>query len=74
MNPLYKDFNMQAKNGVNPLEQFKTFMSQMKGRDPNQMINSLVSSGRVSQEQLNAVQDKARQMRGVFEPFFKGGK
>lgn len=74
MNPLYKDFNGQAPKAANPLDQFRDFMGRMKGRDPNQMLNQLVSSGKVSQEQLNAVQEKARQMRGVFEPFFKGGK
>lgn len=50
----------------NMLQQFSRFMEQMKGRDPNQMINELVSSGRVSQAQLNQAQEQARQMEGMF--------
>ena len=43
------------------------FMQQMKGKDPNAMIQELVSSGRVSQQQLDAAQKQAQQMQGMFE-------
>lgn len=49
------------------VQQFTQFMNQMKGRDPNQIINQMVSSGQLSQQQLNQVQEKARQMEGMFE-------
>ena len=42
-------------------------MNQMKGKDPNAMIQEMVSSGRISQDQLNQVQKQAQQMQGVFE-------
>lgn len=56
-----------ALNGNSMNQQFIQFMNQMKGKDPNAMIQEMVSSGRITQEQLNAAQQKARQMQGMFE-------
>ena len=42
-------------------------MQQMKGKDPNAIINEMVSSGKISQEQLNHVQQQAQQMSGMFD-------
>lgn len=52
----------------NMMQQFQQFMSQMQGKDPNAIINEMVQSGRISQDQLNQAQQKARQMQGMFEP------
>lgn len=49
------------------LSQFQQFMNQMKGKDPNAMLNELVSSGRVNQQQLNQAQNMANQMSGQFD-------
>ena len=43
---------------------FKQFMEQMKGQDPNQIIQSMVQSGKLTQQQLNIVQMQAKQMEG----------
>lgn len=65
MNPF---FNVMGGNRQpNMMQQFQQFMSQMKGKDPNAMINELVSSGRLSQAQLDAAQKQAQQMQGMFE-------
>ncbi len=54
----------------NPMmQQFPKFMQMMRGRDPQQMINELVSSGKVNQAQLDAAQKRAQQMSGMFEQF-----
>lgn len=45
----------------NPMA-FQQFMNQMKGQNPNQIINNLVQSGKVSQQQLNQAQQQAQQM------------
>ena len=37
------------------------------GQRPNAMIQEMVSSGRISQDQLNQVQNQAQQMQGMFE-------
>lgn len=64
-NPLY---NALGGGGQNPMmQQFGQFMQQMRGRDPQQMIDDLVKSGRVSQQQLNQVQQQAQQMKGMLD-------
>lgn len=65
MNPFYQA--MGGNRQPNMMQQFQQFMSQMRGKDPNAMIQELVSSGRVSQQQLDAAQKQAQQMQGMFE-------
>lgn len=65
-NPIYQALN--GNNQPNMLQQFQQFMNQMRGKDPNQMINELVSSGQISQAQLNQAQKQAQQMQQMFEP------
>lgn len=45
---------------------FRQFMEQMKGQDPNQLIQSMVQSGKLTQQQLNMIQMQAKQMEGQF--------
>ena len=52
----------------NPLQmQFNQFMQQMRGQDPNKLIQQLVSSGKVSQQQLDAAQKRANAYKSQFE-------
>jgi hypothetical protein len=53
------------------MEQFQRFRKEMEGRNPNEEINKLLQSGRISQQQLNQAQQMAQQMQGVFKGFFK---
>lgn len=48
-------------------QQFQRFMEQMRGQNPQQILNDLVASGKVSQQQLDAAQKQAQQMQGMFE-------
>jgi hypothetical protein len=64
MNPF---FGVMGGGRSNMMQQFQQFMNQMKGKDPNAMIQEMVSSGRISQDQLNQVQKQAQQMSGMFE-------
>lgn len=53
---------------LNPLQnQFNLFMQQMRGQDPNAVLNQLVSSGRVSQEQINQAHKQVENLKGQFE-------
>ena len=57
------DLFEQMGGGFNPTN----FMSQLnqlksKGGDPNQMIQELLNSGKVSQDQLNSAVGKAQQI------------
>lgn len=62
-NPLY-----QALGQPNMLNHFQQFMNSMHGRDSNQILNELISSGKVSQAQLDQAQQRAQQMQKIFEP------
>lgn len=65
MNPFFQA--MGGNRQPNMMQQFQQFMSQMRGKDPDAMIQELVSSGRVSQQQLDQAQKQAQQMQGMFE-------
>ena len=42
-------------------------MQQMRGKDPNAIINEKVSSGELTQAQLDQIQKQAQQMQGMFD-------
>ncbi len=65
-NPFFKSMGGNVPQG-NMFSQFQNFMNQMKGRDPNAMLNEMISSGRVNQNQLNAAQQQAQQLMGQFD-------
>lgn len=56
-------------NSMQMISQFPQFMQQMRGKDPQQLLNQLMQSGRVSQQQLNQAQQMAQQMQGQFDQF-----
>ena len=64
-NPIFTALNGGGQQ-PNMMQQFQAFMQQMRGQDPGQMLQQLVSSGRVSQAQLNQAQQMAQQMQGAF--------
>lgn len=65
-NPL---FNIMNRQGNNPINGFVQFMQQMKGQDPNQIVQNLVSSGKLNQQQLNVFQQRANEIKGNFDQF-----
>lgn len=56
-------------NPMQMISHFPQFMQQMRGQDPQQLLDQLVQSGRVNQQQLNQAQQMAQQMQGQFEQF-----
>ncbi len=54
---------MQLMNG------FPQFMRQMQGQNPQQILNQMLQSGKVNQQQLNQAQQMAQQMQGQFDQF-----
>lgn len=44
---------------------FRRFRESMQGRNPEEEINRLLQSGKVSQQQLNQAQQMAQQLRGI---------
>lgn len=65
MNPFFQA--MGGNRQPNMMQQFQQFMNQMRGKDPNAMIQELVSSGRVSQQQLDQAQKQAQQIANTFQ-------
>ena len=70
MNPFYQAMGPKP----NMMQQFQSFMQQMRGKDQHAMIQELVSSGRVSQQQLDQAQMQAQQIANTFQsmPGFPG--
>lgn len=60
-NPLYNLLNGQQNN---LLAQFQRFKQSFNG-DPNQTINQMLQSGKVTQEQVNRATQIANQMKGM---------
>lgn len=74
-NPFFKalEVSQKASMGGNPMAnfvgQFPRFLNEMRGKNPSQMIQDMLTSGQISQEQLNAVQQQAQQIMPLFEQF-----
>lgn len=64
-------------NMMQLIGRFPQFMQQMQGQDPQQVLQQMISSGRVNQQQLNQAQQMAQQFGQQFDQFrgmfgFKG--
>ena len=57
---LYNSMGLHAQNQIGG--QFQQFMGQMQGKNPQDMINQMLTSGKLSQQQLNAIQQRAQQI------------
>lgn len=66
-NKLYDDMRNNQPDAFE--NSFMNFMNQMQGRNPREIIEQMVRSGKVSQQQLNAVQQRAQQMGNLFGKF-----
>jgi hypothetical protein len=56
----------------NPLMmQFNQFMQQMRGQDPNAIINQLLANGKVNQQQINQAHQKVKELDKQFEEMKK---
>ena len=51
--------------------QFNQFMQHMKGQDPNAIINQLVASGKINQQQINQAHQRAKELEKQIESMKK---
>ena len=51
--------------------QFNQFMQQMRGQDPNAIINQLLANGKVNQQQINQAHQKVKELDKQFEEMKK---
>ena len=65
MNPFFNA--MGGNKQPNMMQQFQQFMNQMKGKDPNAVIQDMMQSGKITQDQDTQARQQAQQMQGMFE-------
>ncbi len=58
--------NSSQGGSMGMAQAFQQFMQQNRGRNPNEMIQQMLSSGKLNQHQLNQAQQLAKQMEGQF--------
>lgn len=69
-NPLFNILNggNRPGNGAgNMLQQFQQFRQRMQGVNPQEEVQKLLQSGKISQSQLDKAQQMAQQMQGLFK-------
>ena len=66
MNPLFEQMqNNQGGGNTGMLQRFQHFRQNFKG-DPQQQVQQLLNSGRVSQQQYNQAVQMAQQFQRMF--------
>lgn len=63
-NPLYKQYGNQPQN--NFLQRFQQFQRMFNG-NPQQMIQQMLNSGQITQEQFNNAVKQANEMAKMFK-------
>lgn len=65
-NPLFEEYNQNRQNN-SPMNFFQA-LQQLKatGGDPNQRIQELLNSGKITQEQYNNAVERAKQLQKFF--------
>lgn len=67
-NPLFNLLGGKNNNVPgNMLQQFQQFKKQMQGVNPQEEVQKLLQSGKISQAQLNKAQQMAQHMQGLFK-------
>lgn len=62
-NPLFDQFGNTPNNGI--LQQFNNFRRNFRG-DPQQQIQQMLNSGRITQDQYNQAVQKAQMLQRMF--------
>lgn len=66
-NPLLQSLGVSSKsNNKNIVEQFKEFKNSFQG-DPQAKINELLTSGRITQAQINQATEMANLIKGLMK-------
>lgn len=66
MNPLFQMMSNPGGNVMNLLQQFKQFRSTFQG-NPQEQVQQLLRSGRVSQAQYDNAVKMAQQLQGLLK-------
>lgn len=63
-NPLFQALGGSQDGPVNMTQAFQQFMRQNQGKNPNEVLQNMLTSGKLSQQQLNQAQQMAKQIEG----------
>lgn len=66
MNPLFQMMNKPNGNMMQLLQQFQQFKQNFKG-NPQEMVQQLLNSGRISQQQYNSAVQMAQQLQAFIK-------
>lgn len=66
-NPLFNLLGGKNNGPGNMIQQFQQFKKQMQGVNPQEEVQKLLQSGKISQSQLDKAQQMAQQMQGLFK-------
>ena len=68
-NPILQAMGKSAmpNSPMNVVQQFMQFKQQMQGKDPQKIVEQMLSDGRMSQQQLNQLQEMAKQFQGLLK-------
>lgn len=55
----------QSNNPMNMIQQFAEFKRQFAGRDPQAMVQQLLQSGQMSQQQYDQLKQQAMELRQI---------
>ena len=70
-NPLFEALAGNQNSGMNPMiQQLMKFKNQMQG-DPQQKVQELLNSGRMTQDQCNSLVQQAQTILSQFGSFLK---
>ena len=70
-NPLFESLAGNKNSGMNPMiQQLLEFKNQMQG-DPQQKVQELLNSGRMTQDQCNSLVQQAQSILSQFGSFLK---
>lgn len=58
--------NGLPNNSMAMMQQFAQFKQQMQGKDPQKMVEQMLASGQMSQQQFEQLKQQAEQFKGIF--------
>lgn len=59
--------NLPANNGGNFLQQLAEFRKALGGKDPQAIVQNLLNSGQMSQQQFNQLKAQAEQIQSMLK-------
>lgn len=67
MNPILSRLNSQPQvnSPANMIQQFADFKRQMAGKDPQAMVQQLIQSGKLSQQQFEQLKQQAMSLQSI---------